>query len=153
MYLIVLLCSIASNTKSSPKIASILTKIRRIGMPQEAFRPTDDWPMQETYKRGLHEKLQRWGIRVAPMLKGLPEEERQPREKFFEHLVTSVERGDRLTAGVVEAVDGYVRSYVEGPGPYGRGGSIESTAGYNMCQAQFEGLYAIFEAGRQAANA
>lgn len=122
-------------------------------MSYEAFRPTEDWPLQETYKRQLHERIQRWGLRVAPLLEGMPDEERIPREKLFEHLVTSVERGDKAMASTVEAVDGYVRLYLEGPGMFGRGGgSIDSTAGYSMCQAQFEGLYAIYETGRLASS-
>jgi hypothetical protein len=120
-------------------------------MSYEAFQPTEEWPLQEAYKRQLHSQIQRWGLRVAPLFEGMSDDERQPRERLFEHLVTSVERGDKATARVVEAVDGYVRDYLEGPGPYGRGGgSIESYVGYNMCQAQFEGLYAVYEAGRQS---
>ena len=122
-------------------------------MSQEAFRPTERWPLQEIYKRQLHERIQRWGLRVAPIFEDMSDEERQPKERFFEYLVTSVERGDRLTAGIVETVDAHARDYLEGPGPYGRGGgSIESPPGYSMCQAQFEGLYAIFEAGRLSVN-
>jgi hypothetical protein len=122
-------------------------------MSQEAFQPTEGWPLQEIYKRELHERIQRWGLRVSPLLESLPIKDRQPRERLFEHLVSSVERGDRATAQVVEAVDGYVRSYLEGPGPYGRGGgSIETPAGYGMCQELFEGLYAIFEVGKSCAD-
>jgi hypothetical protein len=121
-------------------------------MSHEAFMPTDDWPLQEEYKRALHSRIQRWGVRVAPTLEGLPQKERQQKELFLAHLVTSVERGDKLTSLVLDGLDGYARNYVEGPGPYGRGGgSIESLMGRRMCQAQFEGLYAIFEAGRMRA--
>lgn len=117
-------------------------------MENECFKPTEEWPLQEGSKRGLHEQLQSWGKRVVPLIDTLPEEERVAKARFLEYLVKSVIRGDRLTAQTVSAVDGYVRDYVEGPGPYGRGGgSIESIVGYTMCQRQFEGLYGIYQAG------
>lgn len=117
-------------------------------MEDERFKPTEEWPLQEGYKKGLHEQLQNWGKRVLPLIDTLPEEEHVAKAHFLEFLIKSVERGDRLTAQTVAAVDGYVRDYVEGPGPYGRGGgSIESIVGYTMCQHQFEGLYGIYLAG------
>ena len=118
-------------------------------MGAEAFQPTDDWPLQENYKRYLHERIQTWGKRVAPMLEDPEVPSREIKATFLEWLLTSVERGDRVTAGVVDAVDGYARHYMEGPGPYGRGGgTVESAPGRILCQQQFEGLFAIFEAGK-----
>ena len=122
-------------------------------MAAETFQPTEGWPLQENYKRYLHERIQRWGKRVAPMLEDSKVPDIESRTTFLTWLLTSVERGDRLTAGVVDAVDGYARHYLEGPGPYGRGGgTVESAPGRILCQQQFEGLFAIFEAGRQSAG-
>lgn len=117
-------------------------------MSHEAFRPTEEWPLQESYKRFLHERIQQWGERVAPVLDKATGEERTTKIALFEWLMTSVERQDRLTAELVDSLDGYAREYCEGPGMYGRGGGmVNSPAGEAICRNQFQGLYGVFQAG------
>jgi hypothetical protein len=114
------------------------------------FLPTQEWPLQENYKRQLHEYIQRWGERVADGLSALPEDQRTIREPFFQWLVECVPRGDGLTADTIQSLDLQIRynigySYYQDKLEYVSDSHPMLAEG--NCR-QFEALFRIFQAGQ-----
>lgn len=120
----------------------------------EQFMPTETWPLQQEYKRGVHNRIQRWGEFVAPIFESMDADERQSKEPLFQWLMESVERDDRVTAQLIEDLNRGVREkYVYGDAfdaIRGDRNNPEHNPGFApTIQSQFLALCAIYEAGAQ----
>ncbi len=75
----------------------------------EQFLATPEWPLQPVYKKQLHERIKRWGSFIVPLFENMDMQEREGKESFFQWLMESVERGDKLTAQLISTLDFGVR--------------------------------------------
>jgi len=111
------------------------------------FQPTVDWPLQEVYKRQLHEDIQRWGVCIAPKLEVHTDELQQERIDFFQFVIESVPRGDRLTATLIQTLRAQMlestRSWYTD-----RLGFLSKEQEQEMSYQDFERLFSIYHAGR-----
>ena len=73
----------------------------------ELIKATETWPLQDAYKQQLHERIQRWGECIAEHL-ATSEDDKDKEEKvaFFQYLMESVLRHDKLTAQLLQDLDG-----------------------------------------------
>ena len=113
----------------------------------EAFMPTEAWPLQEGYKRELHESIQKWGEAVLPILYEGDDESRASKEDFFKFLMESVTRGDGSTANLIQTLRSAMlestRSWYTN-----RLGSLDKATEEKMIQKDFDTLYQIYRAGQ-----
>ena len=109
----------------------------------EAFQPTEAWPLQEDYKRALHESIQQWGEALLPVLYDADETDRPSKEAFFEFLMEAVPRGDASTATLIKTLQGAMlestRSWYTD-----KLGSLDKATETRMIQRDFNTLYAIY---------
>jgi hypothetical protein len=119
---------------------------------ETSFRPTEAWPLQETYKKQLHESIQRWGEAVVPVLNEAGEESRTSMETFFEFLMESVTRGDARTANLIRTLQ---RAMIESTRSWytDKLGSLDKATERKMIQRDFSTLYQIYLAGQQSMTA
>ncbi len=115
----------------------------------EVFKPTEEWPLQEPYKRNLHEQIQKWGEYVLPIIIDSEDEDSKDRETFFVWLIESVRRGDQSTARLIQTLEGAMlestRSWYSG-----KLGSLSEQSKAIKIQNDFNTLYAIYCAGIQS---
>jgi len=115
----------------------------------EAFKPTENWPLQETYKKQLHEQIQRWGEGILPLLEDNDESVRTNKIAFFEFLMEAVPRGDAGTANLIRKLQlemlESTRSYYTN-----QLGSLDKATEERMIQRDFNTLFAIYLAGQNS---
>lgn len=113
------------------------------------FQPTEEWPLQEVYKQQLHEEIQRWGECIAPKLETLTGELQQERIDFFQFIMESVPRDDRMTATLIQTLRAQMcestRSWYTD-----RLGFLSKEQEQQMSYRDFERLFEIYHAGRRA---
>jgi hypothetical protein len=114
-----------------------------------AFQPPEHWPLQETYKRRLHEKIQRWGELVAPIVEVDSPELTVERIHFFQFVVEAVPRDDRDTATLIQNLQNQMLEMTRSMYT-DRLGTLSPQLEMQMSQHNFESLFAIYHAGRTA---
>lgn len=112
------------------------------------FQPTNEWPLQEQYKRELHAQIQRWGEKVAPVFDDRDTDEREEREELFQFLMEAVVRGDsgtaELVAGLDNATQGLSTSWYSD-----RPGNWDKSTLRVLAQRDFNALFCIYKAGKE----
>lgn len=90
----------------------------------------------------IEEQLNSWFSHVEVYLGIEQKEDMRPRQQFLHWLMNQVAEQDPLITNLVVSLEGNTRKYLESVG-----GSVESPAGRDRAQSQFEGLWTIYQAG------
>lgn len=118
----------------------------------EQFLPTPEWPLEEVWKRKLHERIQTWGERVAPLFETVPPDEKESKIHFFKVLVESVPNEDKDTAYLVDSLYDHAREACS------HGDAFDEIRGErfnpdhspflsSIIQRQFDALYSLYQKG------
>jgi hypothetical protein len=117
-----------------------------MGHSEQSFQPTEAWPLQEAYKRRLHEDIQQWGEILLPALVESEGVNDDRKTAFFLFLMDAVPRGDSGTARLIKS---FIAQAYESTRSYYTGKVGDPSDSYLRQQylADFEALYHIYTAG------
>ena len=113
---------------------------------QNNFKPTEAWPLQENYKRQLHEDIQKWGDTVIPYLEQSHDQDDDARIALFNHLMDAVPKGDAQTATLLQTL--ISETHLSARSWYtDRPFTPSEEYLQQRSQAAFKSLFAIYKAG------